>query len=52
MIYEAGETHYATVDIFFGTQNELKKERWRNFQTALKAQNIDLNRVIDNLSGE
>jgi rfaE bifunctional protein kinase chain/domain len=49
VVYEAGEAHYATADIF-GTQTELEKERWEKFGTALKTQNIDLGKVFDELS--
>jgi rfaE bifunctional protein kinase chain/domain len=50
VVYEAGETHYATADIF-GTPTELEKERWEKFGNALKTQNIDLSKVLDELSG-
>ena len=49
VIYEAGETHYATADIF-GTPTELEKERWEKFEGALKTQNINISRVLNKLS--
>ena len=49
VVYEAGETHYATTNIF-GTQTELEKERWEKFESALKTQNIDLMKALNKLS--
>lgn len=50
VIYEAGETHYATANIF-GTQTELERDRWKKFENALKTQNINIARALDRLSG-
>jgi rfaE bifunctional protein kinase chain/domain len=50
VIYEAGETRYATADLLYRTQNELEVERWEKFQAALRQQNIDLSGVVENLS--
>jgi rfaE bifunctional protein kinase chain/domain len=41
-IYAAGETHYATDDLFRATQNELERERWDKFQDALQNQQVDI----------
>ena len=50
VIYEAGETRYATADLLYRTQNELEVERWKTFQAALRKQNIDLSGVVENLA--
>ena len=52
VIYEAGETHYATVDLLYGSQGDLEKKKWRLFHKALKAQNVDVNKVLTKLTSD
>ena len=48
ILYDAGETHYATSDLLRGTQNEIERDRWAQFTTALNQHNIDLNQLVTN----
>jgi rfaE bifunctional protein kinase chain/domain len=50
VLYDAGETHYATADLFHDSPNELEKERWRVFQSMLKTQQVSLPKVFDRLA--
>ncbi len=49
VIYAAGEKHYATANLFYGTQQELEKDRWMQFQKALRSQNIDVSALLNRL---
>ena len=42
VVYDAGEIHYASSDLFSGTTDDLERGRWRAFNLALKSQNISL----------
>jgi len=46
VIYEAGETHYASAHLFLGRQDEIEDGRSRQFRTALSSQAIDLSKVL------
>jgi rfaE bifunctional protein kinase chain/domain len=51
VIYDAGETHYATSELLSNTATELEEERWDAFIAAQKAQNISLPRVFSIMKG-
>jgi rfaE bifunctional protein kinase chain/domain len=46
VVYDPGETHYATSDFLHTNQNELEIERWKQFREALSKQNVDLDLVV------
>ncbi len=47
VVYDAGETHYASSDLFFGTADDLQRQRWKAFNLALKAQDVSLPKVFE-----
>jgi len=49
VVYEAGETHYATSDLLFGRQDEIEGGRSRQFKSALSGQGIDLSKALSRL---
>ena len=51
VVYEAGETHYATADLLFGRQDEIEGGRSRQFKSALSGQGIDLSKALSRLAG-
>ena len=50
VFYAAGETHYATSDLFSGSQYELERDRWWSFRSALSSRHIDLNEALARIS--
>ena len=38
VVYDSGETHYATSDFLYGDQSNLENERWAQYFTALANQ--------------
>ena len=49
VVYDSGETHYATSDFLYGDQSNLENERWTQFFTALANQQIEFTAVLDRL---
>ena len=49
VVYDSGETHYATSDFLYGDQSNLENERWAQYFTALANQNIEFTSVLDGL---
>ncbi len=49
VVYDPGETHYATSELLYANQNELEIERWKQFREALSKQNVDLYLVLKKL---
>ena len=47
VVYDVGETHYATADLFHGSPHELEQKRWYQFKLALKNQRIELDEVFN-----
>jgi rfaE bifunctional protein kinase chain/domain len=50
VIYDAGETHYASSELFSGAAGDLETHRWQAFNQALKAQAISLPEIFSKLS--
>tara|TARA_Y100001960_G_C14765107_1_gene876482 strand:+ start:1663 stop:3198 length:1536 start_codon:yes stop_codon:yes gene_type:complete len=46
VVFDPGETHYATSELLYGSPGDLEKHRWRAFTRVLKTQNISLNKVF------
>lgn len=52
VVYDVGETHYATAQLFQGSQLEIEAKRWQQFQSALDSHEINLKALIGRLSKE
>ena len=50
VVYDAGETHYSTSHLFHHSLNELEGRRWREFKSAMQAQNVMLPQVVERLA--
>ena len=50
VLYDAGETHYASSEFFHDAPGEIEKNRWRAFRTAQKTHLADLSDVHTKLS--
>jgi rfaE bifunctional protein kinase chain/domain len=50
VFYDAGETHYASAELFRRSPGDLEKERWRAFQSAQTAQKVVADEVFSALS--
>jgi rfaE bifunctional protein kinase chain/domain len=48
--YDAGETHYASTELFYGNPSELEKQRWRAFLQARKVQDVVMSDVFSLMS--
>ena len=46
VVFEAGETRYTRVDFVHGNQDELERERWFQFRSALTSQGIILSQLL------
>lgn len=49
VVYEAGETHYATTDYLFGRPDEIEGGRSRQFRSVLSGQAIDLGDALSRI---
>jgi len=49
VVYDSGETHYATSDFLYGDQGNLENERWTQYFTALANQKIEFTSILDRL---
>ena len=49
VVYDSGETHYATSDFLYGDQYDLENERWAQFFAALSTQQVEFVTVLDRL---
>ena len=49
VVYDSGETHYATSNFLYGDQSDLKNQRWTQYFTALANQKIEFTSVLDRL---
>lgn len=49
VVYDSGETHYATSDFLYGDQSNLENERWAQFFAALSTQKVEFITVLDRL---
>lgn len=47
VVYDAGETHYASSDLFSGTADDLERQRWKAFNLALKTQDVSLQKIFE-----
>ena len=47
VVYDAGEPHYASAELFHYSLGDLEKERLRMFQSAQEAQGVKLSEVFD-----
>ncbi len=50
VIYDAGETHYASAELLFDSLGDLERHRWQAFRQALKVQDISLPEVLSAMS--
>ena len=50
VIYDAGETHYASADLLFDSIGDLERHRWQTFRQTLKVQDISLPDVLSAMS--
>ena len=50
VLYDAGEAHYASTDLFHDSPGDLEKERWRTFRAAQGYQGVSLVEVFEVLS--
>ena len=46
VVYDAGETHYASAALFHNSLGNLEEERWRMFQSAQDDQGVELSKVF------
>ena len=49
VVYNAGDTQYATTDLLYASQHQLEKDRWSQFQSILGNWNIDLSSIVRKL---
>ena len=52
VVYDAGETHYASAGLFYGRQDEIEQDRWRKFRSVLENWNVDLVSVFVRLQNK
>jgi rfaE bifunctional protein kinase chain/domain len=50
VIYDAGETHYASSYLFHNSLGQLETLRWREFQTAMQTQDVSLSHLVESLT--
>jgi rfaE bifunctional protein kinase chain/domain len=46
VVFDPGETHYASSELLYGSPGDLEKHRWQAFTRVLKTQNISLDKVF------
>ena len=47
VVYEAGETHYATVELLHGSRSELEQNKKVKFLEILKVQGLDFHKIVE-----
>ena len=50
VIYDAGETHYASSYLFSNSPSQLEALRWNEFKTAMQTQNVSLPQLFERLA--
>lgn len=52
VIYDPGETHYASVELFSRSKDDLERSRWENFESTLRSNDISLPNLFAILKNE
>ena len=52
VIYDPGETHYASLELFSRSKDDLESSRWVNFESTLKSNDISLPSLFAKLKNQ
>lgn len=47
VVYDAGEIHYSTTELLYGSQSQIEDERWSQFNGLINNHGIDLGELVD-----